>query len=126
MKSINFYPRSVTWACPHCEAGWKKNNCVSDGKYCAMQHDNNLHIEGKEIILENLRHYCMNKFATSTHAPGMFGERLEKDILHHSIRIPRQNTFFEYIRRSHELCRNRISQKCSREVFESMSPSQKP
>lgn len=28
-----------------------------------MQHDNNLHIDGKEVILENLRHFCINEFA---------------------------------------------------------------
>jgi len=36
MSEIHFYPRSVTWACPHCEVEWKRKNCVSDGKYCAM------------------------------------------------------------------------------------------
>jgi len=57
---FTFYARPVTWACPHCEESWKKKNCVSDGLYCAMQHDNNLHIDGREIIMENLRHFCMN------------------------------------------------------------------
>lgn len=76
LPHINFHPRTVTWACPHCEIDWKRKNCVSDGKYCAMQHDNNLHIEGKEIILENLRHYCLNKFATDVEVPGIFGEHL--------------------------------------------------
>jgi len=109
MTDINFYPRSVTWACPHCEVAWKKANCVSDGKYCAMQHEDNLHLEGKEIILENLRHFCLNKFATSTKAPGIFGEKLYSDELDRTIRIPRQHTFFAYIQKSHELCRSRIS-----------------
>jgi hypothetical protein len=66
LPHIHFYPRTVTWACPHCETAWKKTNCFSDGKYCAMQHDNNLHLDGVEILQENLRHYCLNKYATTT------------------------------------------------------------
>ena len=63
MDDITFYARPVTWACPHCEESWKKTNCVSDGLYCAMQHDNNLHIDGKEVIMESLRHFCINQFS---------------------------------------------------------------
>lgn len=42
------------------------------------------------------------------------------------IKTPRIKSFFEYITRSHELCRNRISHNCAMEVFESMSPESKP
>ena len=63
LKDINFKVRTVTTSCPHCEIGWKKKNCVSDGKYCAIKHEHNLHLDGREIIIENLRHYCLNKFS---------------------------------------------------------------
>ena len=42
------------------------------------------------------------------------------------VKIPRIKTFFKYLKMAHELCRNRISQRCSREVFEEMSPEDKP
>lgn len=45
----------MTWACPHCDSEYKRANCVSDGKYCAMQSSYNLEVDGTEVILENLR-----------------------------------------------------------------------
>jgi len=45
----------VSYACPNCDSDFKKSNCVSNGKYCAMHHDYSINIEGKEIIMENLR-----------------------------------------------------------------------
>lgn len=35
---VAFTPHIVTWACPHCDSEFKKKECVSDGKYCAMNH----------------------------------------------------------------------------------------
>lgn len=52
---ITWTPRLVTWACPHCDDTFKKQNCVSDGKYCAMMHDDNLKISGNQLIMEGLR-----------------------------------------------------------------------
>ena len=57
--SIDLRARIVSWACPHCAEDFKKTSCVSDGKYCAMQHDGNLHLDGTEVIGENLRQYCL-------------------------------------------------------------------
>jgi len=50
IRFINFEPKFVTWACPHCESSYKKDNCVSDGKYCALQSATNNDINGVEII----------------------------------------------------------------------------
>lgn len=52
---ITWEPRFVTWACPHCDEAMKKRDCVSDGKYCAMKHNSRLKVDGKDIIMENLR-----------------------------------------------------------------------
>lgn len=35
---VTFTPRFVTWACPMCESSFKKEECLSDGKYCAPNH----------------------------------------------------------------------------------------
>ena len=118
LDDITFYARPVTWACPHCEESWKKKNCVSDGLYCAMQHDNNLHIDGKEVIMESLRHFCINQFAEKELAEStelflktkgeywhnlvLQGEKEDKKL--------RRNSFFKYLKASHELCRNRMSE----------------
>lgn len=62
-SSIIWQPRFVTWACPHCDDDFKKQNCVSDGKYCAMRHDEKLKISGKELIMEDLRQHCLSSLA---------------------------------------------------------------
>jgi len=38
IDTIDFQPMFVTWACPACDADFKKKNCMGDGKYCASQH----------------------------------------------------------------------------------------
>lgn len=48
----------MTWACPACEKDFKQKECVSDGKYCAMNHQGQ-HVQGKDIIMEDLREYCL-------------------------------------------------------------------
>lgn len=35
---LYFEPMIVTYACTHCEPEYKKKECVSNGKYCAMNH----------------------------------------------------------------------------------------
>jgi len=37
-SDVEFTPHTVTWACPNCDSDFKKKECVSDGKYCAMNH----------------------------------------------------------------------------------------
>ena len=58
--------------------------------------------------------------------PGHLKSDVTKDIYKRIIKTPRIKTFFKYVKMAHELCRNRISQRCSNEVFEEMSPEDKP
>ena len=53
-KDLDFSPHIVTWACPTCESDFKKRECISNGKYCAMKHTSNF-IKGVDIIMEDLR-----------------------------------------------------------------------
>jgi hypothetical protein len=52
-----FTPKVVTWACPNCDAEFKKDECFGNGKYCAPNHNmmTDMYIKGKDIILEDLR-----------------------------------------------------------------------
>jgi len=59
ITQVNFEPKFVTWACPHCDSDSKRENCVSDGKYCAMQHDANVDMAGADVVMENLRQHCL-------------------------------------------------------------------
>jgi hypothetical protein len=53
-----FQPRFVTWACPSCDSDFKRKECVSNGRYCAMNHKGS-YVQGKDILIEDLREYCL-------------------------------------------------------------------
>lgn len=55
---VQFKPRIVTWSCPYCDNDFKRKECVSDGKYCAMNHISQ-NQQGKDIIYEDLREICL-------------------------------------------------------------------
>ena len=107
-----FEPKFVQWSCPHCDSDFKRKNCVSGGNYCALQHDQNLDLDGREIIMEDLRQHCIfwieddpedvEGFENLFHVKG--GKAL----------------YFEYVKRAHQVCRNRIDTRCSKEVAESL------
>lgn len=59
IEGVEFQPRFVTWACPRCDPEYKKQNCYSDGKYCAMQHSEVENLDGVEILNENLVQHCV-------------------------------------------------------------------
>ena len=59
-EEVSFEPKFVTWACPYCDSDYKRKECVSDGKYCAMNH-RGTNVQGKDIIMEDLREYCLYK-----------------------------------------------------------------
>lgn len=59
INSVLFEPKFVTWSCPSCEESYKKQNCYSDGKYCAMQHSSNDDMNGVDILHENLVQHCI-------------------------------------------------------------------
>jgi hypothetical protein len=47
-------PRFVFLICVECEDDFMHTNCFGAGKYCAVDSGNDL-IQGKEIVLEDLR-----------------------------------------------------------------------
>ena len=61
VKEMSFQPKFVTWSCEDCDVEFKKQNCLSDGKYCALQDDTNNVIDGREILMEDLRQHCLYK-----------------------------------------------------------------
>lgn len=59
IHSMNFEPKFVHWHCKNCKDEFKTENCVSEGKYCAIQSDKKHPLSGREIIMEDLREYCL-------------------------------------------------------------------
>ena len=92
LKNIQFIPKTVSYPCPTCEADFKKKHCLGNGMYCAMTKDVSSTIQGKDILMEDLRQYCVwdNLFFDS-HKP----------------------KYFDYMSTVHEFCPNgKISRKC--------------
>mmetsp|Transcript_45373 Transcript_45373/g.33155 ORF Transcript_45373/g.33155 Transcript_45373/m.33155 type:complete len:375 (-) Transcript_45373:140-1264(-) len=61
-------PRLVYWQCASCDEEFKKENCICDGRYCALDardytEEEKKKINGREIVLENLREKCIYKLA---------------------------------------------------------------
>jgi hypothetical protein len=57
--SVQFQPRIVTWNCTNCDSDYKKKECFSGGKYCANNHKGT-YIQGKDILMEDLREVCLH------------------------------------------------------------------
>lgn len=105
IEKMSFEPKFVTWACPHCDSDYKKKNCLSDGKYCAMQHSEVVDMDGAEILRENLIEYCI--FLEQKTGKTNFIK--EQKQLGHLAVNGKLDFYFAYMRTVHELCRNRIT-----------------
>lgn len=82
-------PRYFTWSCINCDANIMGEDCVNNGKYCALDEER-LSYSGKEIIMENLRQKCVWKQS----APA----------------------WWEYIAKAHQQCYTDFSEDCSKTV----------
>ena len=91
-EDVEFVPRIVTWSCPSCDNDFKKKECVSGGKYCAMNYQST-YILGRDIIIEDLREVCLYKNLKS--------QGKEKD-------------WWKYMDRVHELCYEYVTEDCSK------------
>lgn len=58
---ILFEPSIVTFSSK--SEDFKANNCVSDGKYCAFDPDNEGPITGRDVVLEAIRQKCIYKIS---------------------------------------------------------------
>ena len=88
-------PRFVTWACPACSDSFKREECFSNGQYCAPNHikDDFNRIKGQDIMHEDLRQSC----------------------LHQSLQeIGHEPKWWDYIKEVHKECFGFISEECSK------------
>lgn len=89
---IRFQPHIVTWACPYCSTDYKEKECLSDGRYCSMNHKGH-YIKGSDIILEDLREICLYK---NLHAKA------------------KEQKWWEYMQYVHKMCYEEITEECSK------------
>lgn len=55
---VNFTPHYVFWECIGCDTRYIDTDCFGGGKYCAVEPSNDI-IQGKEIVLEDIRQICL-------------------------------------------------------------------
>ena len=116
---VTIEPKFVTWACPNCESDFKRKNCLGDGKYCASHHSSQLTLDGVEVLMEDIRQYCI--FALSK-----LGDFDIKRSTHNDWGIPvndQRVLFFRYVAEAHELCRDRITTECSKLALKALGLS---
>jgi len=96
---VNFTPRFVTWACPNCEGQFVKEECMSEGKYCAPNHARTqfMNVMGKDILNEDLRQSCLHQNLSKKN---------------------QQSKWFDYIKEVHAECFDFITEACSRNAHE--------
>lgn len=120
---INWEPRFVTWSCSTCPDDYKQENCLSDGKYCSMRKSKNLKISGSELLHEDLRQYCLYSLTKDFKLDSMIDD--ESNLFGFSIKqllekkaLPPQALYFEYLKRAHELFKDRITEEDSMKIME--------
>jgi len=67
--SFKFEPHYVTWYCAPCkELNFATTNedCVSGGRYCAPDPDNEGPLQGRDVVMEDLRQICLWRNYPST------------------------------------------------------------
>ena len=59
---LTFTPHYFVWTCKVCESFAYKNEvqeCISGGRYCSYDPDGNGILEGREVVVEDLRQLCV-------------------------------------------------------------------
>lgn len=92
VKDVTFSPQFVTWSCTSCDSDFKRRECVSDGQYCAMNHQGQ-YVQGRDIILEDLREYCLY-------------QKLSKE--------NKQMDWWKYMKNVHSNCYELVTEECSK------------
>ena len=90
---IEFTPRLVTWSCTSCDADFKRKECLSNGRYCAMNHKGS-YIQGKDILIEDLREKCLHQLVSKAEGNA--------------------DKWWEYMQYVHRMCYEEINENCSK------------
>jgi len=95
-EKVTMTPRYFTWACTTCDQPIIDEDCVNDGKYCAIDEDR-LMYSGSEIIKENLRQKC--------------------------IWMADPEIWWDYMERAHAACYTDFTEDCSKAVHQDLKIS---
>ena len=101
---LRFSPHVVTYPCPSCATAYKQDECFSNGKYCAPNHNmlTDGYIKGRDIILEDLRQICLHK-------------RLQDDW--------NEPAWWDYVKYVHQECYGLITEECSKDAHAQIGES---
>ena len=84
-------PRYFTWGCTNCDDSIVEEDCVCEGKYCALD-EQRMTYSGREIIYENLRQKCIHQIN---------GDK-----------------WWDYISKAHKHCYTDFTEDCSRNIHQ--------
>ena len=96
---VYFAPKIVTYSCRQCDKEMKEKECVSDGRYCAMNHKGP-YILGRDIIMEDLREVCLQKLLVDE---------------------GRSQDWWNYMKYVHSRCYDSITEDCSKLAHKQIS-----
>lgn len=88
---IDFHPRFVIWPCDDCASSKIANDCLYNGKYCALDPDGAGPFTGVAIINETLRQSCLAQCDTVTYID--YVALWNVNCLHHSLNFSEQCSF---------------------------------
>jgi hypothetical protein len=98
-ENVIFTPHYVFWECVGCDKRYIETDCYGGGKYCAVD-PTNPSIQGREIVLEDLRQKCLYN---SLHKKGQ------------------TNIWFDYISRIHQTCYSVVNENCSQWAYKHLN-----
>ena len=91
-EEVYFEPKIVTYSCVFCDKELKEKECVSNGRYCAMNHQGP-YIRGQDILMEDLREHCLYTLLDKKNE---------------------QMKWWNYMKKVHSICYDSINEECSR------------
>lgn len=103
-ENLDFIPHYMLWYCPKCEESNYQTDhpdCISGGRYCSFDPDNEGILTGRDVMYEDLRQMCLYKYL-----------RYNKSY----------NKWFKYHSEYYMQCSDKIvDKKCSEDIFKSMN-----
>ncbi|CAG9319677.1 unnamed protein product [Blepharisma stoltei] len=99
---VKFRPGFVHWQCTECKAeNYTKSraDCLSGGRYCAVDPDNLGPISGRFVVEEDLREICLYSVVSTS---------------------KQYDLWFKYIKDYHKLCRSSFSNDCSKDLMNNL------
>jgi len=99
-EKVLFTPHFVFWRCTFCDWELLEHDCFAGGKYCAIDADND-YLEGRDIIIEDLRQKCL------------YQETYKE--------VATRYKWWAYMKQVHKNCYAEVTEECSKQAHIKLS-----